>query len=223
VLLFFLLVLNRNSAYSDAQIKRYFNDELKKMRFHLGFGIGIGSDFYLNYSEYNTFPANTFYIKWYQDIAPGKFGLAFASFFNNESDDMTDNELYYGMRRYRIINEMIGIHTKFKSFIPFTDYIAPYLLIGGGIVEGTYTSLVKVDRYLFTTDLNFSGYSLGLTAGTEVFIIPDLLTIDLGIKFNYNFNMDVSENFDYDYTYTVVEGFSEVILNLYCGVSYYVF
>ncbi len=209
--------------YADAAVKRYYNDELKKIRFHLGVGTGVGYDWFMNYDGNNFFFSYPIMLKLFQEITPGNIGLAMAFNQNIESVDMTDKSTYYGRRFYQVFNGMIGIRLMYKSFIPFTEYISPYFLAGFGFVFGNYNSILLIDNKVFDSVLNADGYSISTVLGTEIYIIPSFLAVDLGVKFYYNFDLDIYMSESEDNNVSIYEDITEQMLSFYIGFSYYVF
>ncbi len=200
----------------------YYKDEFKKIRFHLGFGAGIGYDWYPKYSDYNMINSYIFNIRLVQELNDSStFGLIFLINGIIEDKILTDENTFWGNRFYSIQSLLAGVKLKYKSFIPLTKNIVPYFLVGGGGAIGNFEEYLKIENKLFERGLEVDGISVKGIIGSEIYFLPTFLSLDLGVSFNYNFLLHY---YSYDEKVDVSEfNDTEFMINFYIGLNYYVF
>ncbi len=166
----------------------YYKEEFKKVYFHFGIGGSIGFSYYLNYSENNNFYPYIISIKLIKEIKEGEIGyfLKFDNIF--ETKEYTDESTYYGDSFREMHFLYIGINKKYKSFIPLTEWLLPYISIGGCKIEAEYHhSTANLDGYIDNAEIRGSGWGIGIDLGTDIELIENFLFLNIGMKYNCNF------------------------------------
>ncbi len=174
-------------AESATVSSTYYKNEFRRTYYHLGIGCAYGGAYYVNIENNNTYKKYITSLRLSQERNYYQLGFAFRFNFALESEKFSDELTYYGERTKM---QWIGfpcVRMKFPSAIPFIVSYIPYALIGGGYTVINYRHMfLDENRILFDNEIDGYGFVFGLSLGSEIEIMKELLYIDFG--FNYLFS-----------------------------------
>jgi len=200
---------------------KYYKDEFEKPYYHLGVGYGMGASYYFNYNENNSFIPYVSSIKLVKDINVNEIGILFKIDAIVENKEYTDEVRYYGASFRTFFLLYLGINKKYKSFIPFFDWLLPYVSIGIGKVDVSFEQkFADPAGDLYFVKIRGDGWAVGTDMGIEIFLIENLLSFSMGFKYNYNFIDDVEL---YNYYNRKLEKKQESYILFYTGFHYFLF
>lgn len=220
-----ILFYSSLQLYGDWQTEsvttRYYKDEFKKPYYHLGVGCRIGASYYFNYNENNSFIPYILSIKLEKDIDVNEIGILFKIDTIIEEEEYTDQVRYYGKNSRLFFLFYLGVNKKIKSFIPFFEWLFPYVTIGGGNVDVEYFQrFADSAGDLYSSIIEGSGWCIGADIGVNMYLIESLLSLNSGIKYNYNFIDDVCM---YNHYYRELSSKKESYILFYTGFYYFLF
>lgn len=166
----------------------YYKNRFQKVRFHLGVGGLFGGSYYFNYTDENLFRKFGCSLRLAQETGYGRLGLMLKLSGLFEDVLFTDDATYYGSRRKMQALLSAGALMRFRSFIPGTADMTPYLLLGGGITDLQYEHIFKKagTGRIYNNELQGFGGAASLNGGVEISLIEGLLNLDLGFHFLVN-------------------------------------